>query len=55
MTDAWQLRRCSTCGVLETDLTANFVFDQASEAVFHIRGFVRCGQLVAVDKEVTRP
>ncbi len=53
MTADWTLRRCGTCGVLETDPTAMFVFDQGCEEVVHVvNGMLRCGVLVVVD-EVT--
>jgi hypothetical protein len=57
MTDAWQLRRCSTCGVLETDLAAHLVFDQGSDEIVHLRGggLYRCGVLVPVDANEVVP
>jgi hypothetical protein len=38
MTDVLTLRRCSVCGVLESDLSSVFVFDQASQDVIHLVG-----------------
>jgi hypothetical protein len=53
MTDVLTLRRCSVCGVLESDLSSVFVFDQASQDVIHLvgNGMRRCGVLAVVPDE----
>jgi hypothetical protein len=52
-TDIWTLRRCSSCGALESDAAVHLVVDPDSDDVLHIRGLLRCGRMVAVDNEVT--
>ena len=50
----WELRKCDSCGRLESDPTVALVFDWYSGATVHLAdgGIERCGALVPVT-EVT--
>jgi hypothetical protein len=52
MTNDWTLRRCDSCGVLESDLRAVLVVDNHGDVVHLQDGLFRCGVVVDVD-EVT--
>src|ERR1035441_268610 len=55
MTGDWSLRRCASCGILESDPNAVLVFDWATGEIVHLasNGVQRCGSLVVVnDAEV---
>jgi predicted transcriptional regulator len=48
VTSDWILRRCESCGVLESDLRAVLVVDQHGDVV-HVRdGMFPCGAIVDV-------
>jgi hypothetical protein len=51
MTQDWTLRRCSVCGVLESDLRAVLVVDSVGDVV-HLRdGLFACGVMAEVVDE----
>ena len=57
MIAGWSLRRCDSCGILESDPNAVLVFDWYSGQTVHLagKGVLRCGALTAADDaEVSR-
>jgi hypothetical protein len=52
VTSDWCIRRCDSCGVLESDLHAVLVVDSQGDVVHLQDGLFRCGVVVDVD-EVT--
>jgi len=53
MTRDWTLLRCSTCGVLESDLRASLVVERDTGNVVHIAGVSRCGTMVDIPEDTT--
>jgi hypothetical protein len=58
MTQVWIMRRCDSCGVLESDRDAEFVVERRIgdvDRVVHLvgGGLRQCGVLVVVDEAVT--
>jgi hypothetical protein len=55
MTETWQLRRCDSCGRLESDPTVELLVEQRSGQPDHIvhvvgGGLRKCGVMVVVDE-----
>jgi hypothetical protein len=53
MTTDWCIRRCASCGVLESDLRASLVVERDTGNVVHIAGVSRCGTMVDIPEDTT--
>jgi hypothetical protein len=59
MTADWQIRRCDSCGALESDASVELVVEQRTgqpDRVVHVvaGGLRQCGVLVVVGEAVTK-